>query len=114
LLVEDVLIEKEQRAQGLIWCGRRDMPVHGHVGQKRFDFHPPHRSGMAFLMKQHKPLGPIDIGMFRPDSIVLCAPDVSHLIEQLLGASCLRHTRGNLRALYTYGWCDYTAHIRPA
>ncbi len=45
---------------------------------------------------------------------MLRAQDVAHLIEQLLGALCLRHTRGNLRTLYPYGWCDYTAHIRPA
>ena len=104
LLAKDCLIEKEQRAQGLILRGRRDMPVHGQVGQKRFDVHPPHLGRMAFLMKQNKPLCPIDVGMFRPDSVMLCAQDVAHLIEQLLGALCLWHTRANLRALYTYGW----------
>ena len=40
--------------------------------------------------------------------------DVAHLIEQLLGAWFLWHTRANLRALYTDGWQDYTARIRPA
>jgi hypothetical protein len=86
LLVEDCLIEKEQRAQGLILCGRRDMTINGQVGQKRFDFHLSHLGGMAFLMKQNKPLGPIDIGIFRPDGVMLRAQDVPHLIEQLLGA----------------------------
>ena len=114
LLVEDFFIEKEQSTQGLILRRRRDMTVHSQVGQKRFDFHPPHRGGMALLMKQHKPLGPIDVGLFRPDSIMLCTQDVAHLLEQLLGAWCLWHTRVNLRALYTYGWCAYTARIRLA
>jgi hypothetical protein len=59
---------------------------------------------MAFLMKQNKPLGPIDVGIFRPDGVMLRAQDVPHLIEQLLGAWFLWHTRANLRALYTYGW----------
>jgi hypothetical protein len=114
LLVEDFLIEKQQRAQGLILRGRRDMTVHGQVGQKRFDFPPPHLCGMAFLMKQNTPLGPIDIGMFRPDSVMLRAQDVAHLIEQLLGAWCLGHTRATLRALYTDEWRAYTARSRPA
>jgi hypothetical protein len=35
---------------------------------------------------------------------MLRAQDVAHLIEQLLRALCLWHTRANLRALYTYGW----------
>src|SRR5262249_49340130 len=116
LLAEDFLIEKEQSAQGLILRGRRYLTVHGQVGQKCFDFHPPHLGGMTFLMKQNKPLGPIDIGMFRPDGVMLRAQDVAHLIEQLLGAWFLWHTRVNLRALYTYGgvglYCTHPAGQR--
>ena len=93
---------------------RRDMMVHSQVGQKRFDFHPPHLFGMAFLMKQNKPLCPIDVGIFRPDGVMLRAQDVAHLIEQLLGSLFLWHTRANLLALYTYGWRDYTARVRLA
>src|SRR5262249_496339 len=36
------------------------------------------------------------------------------LLEQLLGAWFLWHTRATLRALYTDGWGDYTARSRPA
>jgi hypothetical protein len=114
LLAQDFFIEKEPRAQGLMVRGRRSRTVHGHVSQQRCDCHPPHRGGMAFLLKQHKPPRPIDVGMFRPDGVMGRAQDVAHLLEQLLGAWCLWHTRPNLLALYTYGWRDYTARIRPA
>jgi hypothetical protein len=99
--VEDFLIEEEQSAQGLVLRGRCYMTVYGQVDQKRFDFHSPHLGRMAFLMKQNKPLCPIDVGIFRPDGVMLRAQDVTYLIEQLLGALFLWHTRGNLRALYT-------------
>jgi hypothetical protein len=59
---------------------------------------------MAFLLKQNKPFCPSDVGMFRPEGVMLRAQDVTHLIEQLLGAWFLRHTRVNPRSLYTYRW----------
>ena len=59
---------------------------------------------MAFLMKQEKTPRPIDVGMFRPDGVMWHAQDVPHLIEQLLGAWFLWHTRAPLRALYAYEW----------
>jgi len=78
------------------------MTVHGQVDQKRFDFRPPHCGRIAFLMKQNTPLCPIDVGIFRPDGVMLRAYDVAHLIEELLRAWFLWHTQANLCALYTY------------
>ena len=52
-------------------------------------------------MPQHTPPRPIDVGMFRPEGVMLRAQDVAHLIEPLLGAWCLWHTSATLRALYT-------------
>ena len=81
LLVEDGLVEKQQRTQGLMLRGRRHMALHGQVGQKRFDFRTPHLVGMAFLMQQHKTLRPIDIGPFITDGVMLRLQDVPHLVE---------------------------------
>jgi hypothetical protein len=112
--VEDGLVEKQQRTQGLILRRRCHMALHGQVGQKRIDFRTPHLGGMAFLMKQHKTLRPIDIGIFSTDGVMLRVQDVPHLVEQLLGSLFLWHTRSNLLALYTDGRRDYTARVRVA
>ncbi len=90
------------------------MAVNGQVGQKRFDFHPPHLFGMAFLMKQNKTLCPIDVGIFSTDGVMLRLQDVPHLVEQLLGSLFLWHTSVTLPTLYPHGWRDYTEHGRPA
>jgi hypothetical protein len=68
---------------------------------------------MAFLMKQNKPLGPIDVGIFRPDGVMLCVQDVAHLVEQLLGAWFLWHTRAKLHFTPTGGETILHASSRP-
>jgi hypothetical protein len=64
-------------------------------------------------MKQNKPLCPIDVGIFRTDGLMLCAQDVAHLVEQLLGSLFLWHTRAKLHFILTGGETILHASSRP-
>ena len=84
LLAEDLAIEEEQRAEGLVLRGGGDVALDGQVGEERLDLRAAHIFGVALAVEQDEAPDPIDVGLLGADGVVLDANRVAHLIEQLL------------------------------
>jgi hypothetical protein len=106
LLVQDVLIEKQQSAERLVLCGGRNLAVNGQVGEEGCDVGSAHLCGVALAVKQHEALGPINVGLFGAEGVMWRLQGFPHLVEQFLGPLFLWQVRSKLLALYTHGRQD--------
>ena len=79
---QHLLVEKQQRRQGLPVGGRRDLALDRQPGQKGFDIGPAQVSRMAQPMEVHKGPHPVDIGLLRPDAVVQVADLPADLVQQ--------------------------------
>jgi hypothetical protein len=57
------------------------VPPHGEMREKGADFWGAHVRRVALMMEENKVLGPLHIRLFRSDTQVFEAYDMSHLIE---------------------------------
>jgi hypothetical protein len=64
VLAEDLLIQKEEGAEGLVLGGGGDVVHDGEVAQEGFDFGNAHVLGMTLVMKQNVTSYPLNIGFF--------------------------------------------------
>jgi len=81
--IEDVLIQKEQRAQRLVLCRGSYMFVRRKVSKKSPDFFFSHRVGMAFAVEENEASYPVDVGLLRANAVVLYAQMLPHSVEEL-------------------------------
>jgi hypothetical protein len=81
-LVQNNLVKKKERAQGLVLGGRGDVATDGKVGQESADLDFPHRFRMSFAVKQDETFDPVDVGSFGPDAIMPEPEMLPHLVEQ--------------------------------
>ena len=75
-------IEKKQRAEILILCGKCNVSIHGDVAQKCLDFSLAHITGVSFVVEQDKAPDPIDISMFSANAVMLGSDSSSNTVEQ--------------------------------
>jgi len=67
--VEHLLIEEEDRAEGLVLGWGSYILVHGQMGEELFDFCCFHLLWMLFVVKEDEALDPIDAGFFGADGV---------------------------------------------
>ena len=92
ILVQHLVVEKEQGGEGLLLGGSGDAAFHGQVDEKGFYFWRGHVAGVTFVVKEDEALDPIHVGMFSVNEIVFFAQDGAHtsaklstgLVQQLL------------------------------
>lgn len=90
-LVEDVAVEKQKGAEGLILGGGSDVAFDGEVGEEGFDFGFAHVLGVPFVVKEDKTADPIDVACFGAVGVMLDAQGVAYAIEELFGFGRVCH-----------------------
>jgi len=75
-------IEEEERAEGLVLGGSRDMLLCGEVREKSLDFRGAHFGGVALAVKEDEAAHPLDIGLLGAVGIVPSAKGLTHLVEE--------------------------------
>jgi hypothetical protein len=75
---------------------------HREVREKLLHLRRPHGLRMAFVMKKNKPFDPLDIRVFRAETIVAGPDHLPHLLQEpglltLLDGTVLLHHRALLR-----------------
>lgn len=83
--IENLAIEKENRADGLVLGGSSDSFLVGQSSDEFIDLCHAHLAGMALVVVQDKLSDPADIGVFGTEGIMAVAEDFAVLIEQLFG-----------------------------
>ena len=81
ILLDDVLVEEEDAAEGLVLRGGGDVAVDGQVGQEAVDFNGSHLGGMAFAVEEDEALDPVNIGMFSADRVVSHPDSIAQIVE---------------------------------
>ncbi len=74
--------------EGLILSGSRHLALHGQVSDALagFDFRRAHLLRVTLVMEEDEAPGPIDIGIFSANGVVLRLERLAHLVEQFFGA----------------------------
>jgi len=86
--LEDVAVEEEDAAEGLVLSGCRHVFFEGEVGEVGVDFGDAHVFGMAFVVVEDVAARPFYVGVFCADGVVTRAKLGAHLVEEFLGAGC--------------------------
>lgn len=86
-LMENVVVEKENGAAGLILGGSGHVPLHGQPGKEGFNFRDAHILGMdvlagAFLMEDDETLDPLHVGLLGAVGVVSAPDGIPHLIQK--------------------------------
>lgn len=81
-LEEDVAVEKEDGAEGLILGGGGDIGFGGEVGDVGLNFGDAHFFGMAFVVVEDVAATPFDVGLFGAVGVMLGANGVAELFEE--------------------------------
>ena len=88
VLLEDLLVQKQDGAQRLALRGRGDTAFDGQMRQELLDLLHAHLARMPFAVEHDKASHPADIGLFGPQAIVAGTHHPAHLIQEL-GVSLL-------------------------
>ena len=64
LLEENLAVEEEQGAEGLVLGGGGDVLVDGQVGEEGFDLEAAHGSGVALVVEEDEAADPAQVGAF--------------------------------------------------
>jgi len=83
ILVEYLVVEKEQRAEGLVLGGGGDIFFHGQVSEKGFHFGGAHLGRVAYIVEVDVAFDPIDVGFFGADGVVFEADGVADTFDKL-------------------------------
>lgn len=91
LFEQDVAVEEEDGAEGLILGGCGDVPLGGEVCDEGLNFRDSHFGGMALIMMEDVALAPIEVGLFGTVGVVLGTDGVAKLVEEFfpLQGRCL-------------------------
>jgi hypothetical protein len=73
------------------------------MGQKGADVRVVHVGRVFPVVKKDVALDPVDIGLFRPDAVMLAAKGIAHLIQQLRFGRRRSDTGGQKRAIVLAG-----------
>ena len=88
VLFEDVAIEKQNRAQGLVLGGRGDVPVDDESAQELRDLGASHLGRMASVVEEDEPADPRNVGLLGPPAIVASTNGRADAVEKAgLGGS---------------------------
>lgn len=79
---ENIAIEEEDGAEGLILRGCGDVPFDGEVCDKGLNFRDAHFGGMALVVMEDVALAPIEVGLFGAVGVVLGADGVAEPIKK--------------------------------
>src|SRR5581483_3518780 len=82
LLLQHLLVKKQQRAQRLVLRGWRYIKVARQMREKFRHFCLRHFGRMPFVMINNEALDPIEVSLLGADAVMLAPDDVAHLIEQ--------------------------------
>ncbi len=80
--VEDVAVEEEDGAEGLILGGGGDVFLGGEVSEVVLDFLDAHVFGVAFVVVEDEAFDPFAIGLFGAVGVVLDANGFGELVEE--------------------------------
>lgn len=79
---ENVAVEKEDSAEGLVLGGGGDVLFDGEVGEELLDFLESHISGVAFVVKEDVAFYPFAVGLFGAVGVVFDADGFGDLVEE--------------------------------
>jgi hypothetical protein len=82
ILMQDVAVEKQQRAQRLVLRRRRHPSFDGERAEKLRDLRRPHFDGMALAVKQDVSADPRDVGLLGAAAPVAQPVGLAHAIQQ--------------------------------
>lgn len=85
LFVEDLAVEEEDCAEGLVLGGGGDISFHSEVGQEGLDFWGTHIGGMAFVVEEDEAAHPVHVGLFGAVGVVFESEDLAELIQKFFG-----------------------------
>lgn len=88
-------VEKQDRVERLILRTRRDLALDGQVREELVDLGDAHLLGVAFVVKENEPLGPVVVGIFSANAHV---PDLAR------GPESVEEFRGLWRAHARLSW----------
>lgn len=81
--LENVAVEEEEGAEGLVLGGCGNVFDSGKVGDEGFDLRNTYILGMPFVVEENLAANPLDAGFFGFVGVVFKANSVTDLIEQL-------------------------------
>lgn len=82
LNAEDLLVQKQQCAQGLTMGSHRDLALHRQIGQVGLNLHLTHLTRMPLAMKIDEILDPVNIRFLSAQAIVQVTDLLPQLIQQ--------------------------------
>src|SRR5437763_4124295 len=88
LFLEKLLIQKQQRAEGLVLRRRRYFPLYCQVTEKLNDLFFAELARMPFTMKQNETANPIHIRLLSAPAVASRAHKSAHLIKEFGLAPC--------------------------
>jgi hypothetical protein len=84
-LVENVAIQEDDGAEGLVLGGGGEAALGGEVGDEGLDFGDAHVFGMAFIVEEDVAANPVYVGLFGAVGVMLDANGVADLFEEFFG-----------------------------
>lgn len=90
---QDFPVEKQQRVKRLVLSGGGHVEIDRQMGEKCFNFRPPHVFWVLFVVEQDEAFNPGNISVFGADGIMPYADGVSDLIEQFFGLGHIAEVR---------------------
>ena len=94
IFVQDVAVEEEDGAEGLILGGSGDVFLLGEVGEESLDFWSAHFEGVTFVMEEDEAFDPVDVGFFGAIGIMFEAQGFADLVEKFFCHRRLILSRG--------------------
>src|SRR6185437_1702568 len=82
---QDVLVQEEQGAEGLVLRGRGNVAIDREIGEEFVDFRFGHLLRMAFVVEEDETPGPVVIGVFGANGVVANAAGVAEAVEEFGG-----------------------------
>jgi len=79
---EDLLIQKQQGAAGLVLGGGGDVPGDGQIGEEAVDLGGPHLLGVPLAVKQDEATHPADVSLLGPQAVMQGPGRHPHPVEQ--------------------------------
>jgi hypothetical protein len=81
LTFEDLLIKKEQSAEGLVLGGCSHLQIDGKMGKESGDFFFAHVGRVSLLMKEGEASNPIEVSLLGAEAVALDAQMPADAIE---------------------------------
>jgi hypothetical protein len=81
--LEDVPVQKENRAEGLVLSGGGHITLVGKVGEECLDLRRPHLTGVPFAVVKDEPADPVAVGVLGPAAVVLGPNEAPDFVQKL-------------------------------